>query len=54
VFIYPIFIAIAMSIGNFLATRLQGWVVQREDEGRPVKFLSFGKKPAREELSEAV
>ena len=52
-FVYPIFTALGMTIGNYTATILQGYVVKREDEGRPIKFISFGKKQAREEIEVA-
>jgi hypothetical protein len=33
-----------MSIGNFIATILLGWVVKREQLGKPVPVLSWGHK----------
>ena len=48
IYIYPIFIAGGMTIGNYLATIIQGYVVKREDEGRPIKFLTLSKKVNQE------
>ena len=47
-YVYPIFIAAGMTIGNYLATRIQGYVVMREESGNPVKFLKFNKKANQE------
>jgi hypothetical protein len=43
-YVYPIFTAAAMSIGNFLATRLQGWVVEQEEKGKHIPILSGRRK----------